>query len=155
MLGLLFSLDRVCWVCFIAGCLDFHGRRQNQFIWLCERKLVMTGQFPVDTILYQALHNPAKEELSCSQCGRCAATVGVQQALKFTFFLQEVIFAHDGIDFQHYFFLFMGVYWIVLFFVHSDFKTYKHIFISFKRELLKIVVVPDCLLLTQYYLCII
>ncbi len=39
----------------------------------CGRKLVMTGQFSVDQILYQALHNLAKEELSCSQCGRCAA----------------------------------------------------------------------------------
>lgn len=35
LLGLLFSLDWVCWVCFLAGCLDFHGHRQNQFIWLC------------------------------------------------------------------------------------------------------------------------
>lgn len=84
----------------------------------------MTGQFPVDTILYQALHNPAKEELSCSQCGRCAATVGVQQALKFTFFLQEVIFAHDGIDFQDYFY-FLWEY-IELFYFLSI-QTLKHI----------------------------
>lgn len=55
----------------------------------CERKLVMTGQFPVDQILYEALHNLAKEELSCSQCGRCAATVGVHQTLKFTFFFKR------------------------------------------------------------------